>query len=539
MTVLAEILAGLGLLFVGLQTLSSHLQAATGRRVRRMLRAAIRSPLIGLLSGLLAGAATQSSNAVALVSGNLVRAGVFTTRDAIPVVAGGSVGTAALVFIAAFDLRLLVFYLLALVGFAFHFRLYRQEAWNEWLWVALGLSLALLGLDFIKHAPLHLDVSGLAQALDQGVAPWLGFVVGVVAAALSQSSSTPTILVVALIHSQILGLQGGFYIVLGANLGSGLATLMASGELEGTGRQLCYVHILVKSIGCLLVFGAALAARVAGVDPFDVLLMAGAGQASTAISVLFLALQLAGAVPVALFRNVTEAVAMHFSPPSVEDSASRPRYIHESAVEDASTALDLSERETARLLKLLPNLLPDLDPASHHFSAEERGAFWKGSSTIALSIDQFLVDVIRTGGGRQSIDIALQQQARLEMVRALVDTLHDFSGVVDGFKEMPALAFNLSEALRTIVLSLADVAGEGGQEDFDFLINLTADRSEMLDRIRREIAASPLGTQDEARRLHLATSLFERAIWLVRRVAVALRPSHNEARADPERLQPV
>ncbi|MEP9349060.1 Na/Pi symporter [Xanthobacter sp. KR7-225] len=539
--VLAEILAGLGLLFFGLKTMASHLQSATGRRVRRLLRSATGSPLAGLLSGIVAGAASQSSNAVALICGNLVRGGVFTTRDAIPVVAGGNVGTAALVFVAAFDFRLVVLYLLALVGFGFHVKLDRQPAWKEWIWVALGLTLALLGLDFIKQGPRDLDVALIAGALEAGLSPWAGFLIGMVAAALCQSSSTPTILVLALMQARLLGLEDAFFIVLGANLGSGLATLVSSGELEGTGRQLCYVHILVKAIGCVLLLGAWLAVALAGGDPEAVLAAAGgSGGPQTAISVLFLVLQLAGAVPVALLRGVTEKIAVHLSPPSVEDDASRPRYIHHRAVEEASTALDLSEQEGARLLKLLPNLLPDLDRGAEDYSPEARDAFWKGSTAIIHALDLFLVDVIRAGATRESLDIALQQQAQLETIRALVDTVHDFTGLVEDFESVPPLVFNLSESLRTIVLSLADAADGGAVEDFDLLIHLTADRSEMLDRIRRALAASAPGAEADSRRLMLATSLFERAVWLVRRIAVALRPPAIEDTApegDPARQE--
>lgn len=539
--VLAEILAGLGLLFFGLKTMSGHLQSATGRRVRALLRSATRSPLVGLVSGIVAGATTQSSNAVALICGNLVRGGVFTTRDAIPVVAGGNVGTAALVFVAAFDFRLVVFYLLALVGFGFHFKLDRRPAWKEWLWVALGLALALLGLDFIKQGPRDLDVALISQALDAGLSPGMGFAIGMAAAALCQSSSTPTILVLALMQARLLGLEDAFFIVLGANLGSGLATLISSGELEGTGRQLCYVHILVKAIGCAVLLAAWIAVALAGGDPEAALAAAaGSGGAQAAISMLFLALQLAGAVPVALARGLTERIAVRFSPPSMEDDASRPRYIHRRAAEEPATALDLSERESMRLIKLLPNLLPDLDRGGADFSALERNAFWKGSTAIVQAVDHFLVDVIRAGATRENLDIALQQQARLETVRALVDTLHDFSGVVGEFETVPPLAFNLSESLRVIVLSLAEATDGGSGDDFDLLIELTADRSEMLDRIRRALAASEAAGEADSRRLMHATSLFERAVWLVRRVAVALRPPPIEDRAqdgDPARQE--
>ncbi|OYZ86436.1 MAG: hypothetical protein B7Y01_05250, partial [Xanthobacter sp. 17-67-6] len=57
---------------------------------------------------------------------------------------------------------------------------------------------------------------------------------------------------------------------------------------------------------------------------------------------------------------------------------------------------------------------------------------------------------------------------------------------------------------------------------------LTSDRSDLLDRIRRALAGSALNSGEEARKLLLATSMFERAVWLVRRLAVALRPDAND-----------
>jgi phosphate:Na+ symporter len=183
----------------------------------------------------------------------------------------------------------------------------------------------------------------------------------------------------------------------------------------------------------------------------------------------------------------------------------------------------------------MPNLLPDLDQQDDGYGPAERGAFWKGSLAIASAIDHFLVDVIRRDAGSENLDIALQQQARLEMIRALVDTLHDFSGAVDGFSQVPPLAFNLSESLRTIILSLSEATEGEGTEDFDLLIDLTADRSELLNRIRRALVSTQLSSDEERRLLLLATSLFERAVWLVRRLAVALRPSQNEDRAGLDR----
>lgn len=536
---LAEILAGLGLLFVGLRSMSEQLQKATGRKVRKLLRSATGSPLAGLLCGTLAGAATQSSNAVAVICGNLVRGGVFSPRDAIPVVAGANVGTAALVFVAAIDFRLVVFYLLAVVGFSVHLRLDRRPVWSDWLGVALGLALALLGLNLIKQAPREMDLAGLAGTLAVLARPLVGFGVGFLASAVTQSSSTPSILVLALMQAQLLGLGEGAFVVLGANLGSGFASLLAAGGLEGTGRQLCYVHVLVKAVGCAVVSGGLLLAWLAGLDPAALLATLGGGRPPAALSMLFLLLQVAGALPVALLRGTTEAIASRLSPPTAEDHASRPLFIHHHALGDAPTALELAEQEIVRQVRLLPMLLPDLDqelaPTQDRGVPDRAGellAMWRGCAAVTRAVEHYLADLIALGMARGTLTAALHQQALLDSVRTLQDTLHDFAEVIEGFDKVPPLAFNLSESLRTMVVALAE-ATEGGTEDFDILITLTADRSELLNRLRRQLASAAHASEAEARQLLLATSLFERSVWLVRRVAVALRAHANEANAEP------
>ncbi|MFG1227458.1 Na/Pi symporter [Xanthobacter wiegelii] len=530
MLVIAELMAGLGLLFVGLKAMSTHLQQATGRKVRGLLRRATRSPVTGLLCGTLAGAATQSSNAVAVISGNLVRGNAFTTRDAIPIVAGGNIGTSALVFVAAIDFRLLVLYLVGVVGIGFHFRLDRRQGMGEWMGVALGLVLVLLGLDFIKQAPRALDVAALALNLDSGVTPLVGFILGLVASTISQSSSTPTILVLALMQTGLLGLDDALCIVLGANLGSGFAAVISAGALRGTGRQLCYVHVLVKMVGCAVVGGAVLLAPLFGRDALAALDQLGRGEASLSLSLLFLTLQVAGALPVAFARGVTEWIVAALSPPTVEDGAARPRFIHDEALADPITALDLAISETLRLVKLLPTLLPDLDQTETD-DADERLALWRGAASVGLAVDQFVAELIAAGLARDSLEVALHHQSLVENVRILQDTLHDFTEVVEGFDEVPPLAFALSESLRAITLSLAD-ATDGPGEDLDLIIALAGDRSEMLNRIRRQLAATALDAGSDARQLLLATSLFERAIWLVRRSAIALRAPENEDNRD-------
>ncbi len=528
MLILAHLLAGLGLLFVGLKLMGSHLQQAMGRRVRRLLRAATVSRATGLLCGAVAGAITQSSNAVTLICANLVRGGVFTTRDAIPVVAGANIGTSALVFIASVNMKAAVLYLVALVGLGFHLRIHARPAWREWMGVLLGLALLFLGLDFIKSAPADLNLADTARLIGDFLTPTRGFFLGFILAVITQSASTPTILAVAVVQTQVLGLGDALFLVLGANLGSGLATLISAGDLKGSARQLCISAILVKAAGCLVVGALALSALALGHNLDGVLRWVGGGDPAFAVSVVFFTLQATGGVLVVVLIGFSEAISARFSPATREDHLSRPRFIHDQAVKDPPTALDLVARENARLVTRLPRLMPDLDQRDGD-DPKARAAAWRGAEAIASATDRFLVDLIDQRLTREDLNIALRAQTQVELVRALQETLHEFGTVVDSFAAPPPLVFNLSESLRTLLLVLSDaVPADAEEADLSVLEALTADRSGLLDRIRRDLAASCVGGGDEVRILMRATSLFERAVWLVRRLSLALRPGANE-----------
>ncbi|WP_127090915.1 Na/Pi symporter [Aquabacter cavernae] len=522
----AELLAGLGLLFIGLKLLSGHLQQAMGRRVRILLKGATRSRIVGFVSGAITGAVVQSSNAVTLISANLVRGGALTTRDAIPVVAGANVGTSALVFVASVDLKVAVFYLIALVGLCYQFKLDRTPARREWLGVLLGLALLFLGLSLIKLAPQDVSPQTIAALLGDISLP-VGFMIGLAVAVITQSASTATILCLASIGTGTIDLIDSFFIVLGANLGSGIATLVSAGGLKGTGRQLCFVHIFVKVTGCLAVYLVWLALPLAGIDPAAALLDFGQDQAPFAISLLFLALQLTGGLAVTLFCRESETLARRLSPPTREDHVSQPHFITDQAMEDPASALELVAQETNRLVRHLPELLPDLDQRAGD-DGKVRAVHWRGARAICEATGQFLVELIDRHLTRADLDLALLLQEEQRLLHSLQDTLKDFGDLIDGYGEPPVLAFNLCESLRTMMLELAE-AQTGTEADFDLVIALTADKSTALDRIRRTLATGDLGSGEEARNLLTAVSLFERSMWLAHRLAMTLRLRANEA----------
>ncbi len=536
MLIFAELLAGLGLLFIGLKLVGSHLQAALGHRIKALLKSATSSIPVGFACGTFAGAVIQSSNAVTLITANLVRSAFLTTRDAVSVVAGANVGTSVLVFLAAINIRLAVLYLLAIVGMGYQFKLDREPRVREWLGVLLGLALLFMGLDFIKTAPRELPLAEVSALVADYINPVTGLLLGIVVALITQSSSTAAILVLPLVHTGILTFDDAVIVVLGANVGSGLATLWTTAGLAGTGKQLCYVHLMVKVSGTLL-FGLIWMAcqRWLGIDVPQLARTFADGQDSVAISIQFLVLQLLGAAVVSFTPDWSARIAAKISPPTHEDKVSQPSYIHSAALEDPSSALELAAREASHLRRHLPDLIPDLDQRRDD-EQDHRAAIARGANMVSTETDLFITDLLHRGLGPQDLDFALRIRGELSLMKDLRTTLGEISDIIDDFDTVPALAFNLSESLRTLILALVEATD---MEDLQTLSALTEDRSALMERHRRAIATSMAGSGADVAALQHATGLFERAVWLLHRLALALRAGTNAVNSAGELVQDV
>jgi phosphate:Na+ symporter len=155
--VFATILAGLGLFFVGVKLIGSNLTLAAGRRLRAWLERYTANPVSAAAIGTLAGAATQSTNAVAFILISLITAGILPVANSFAVLAWANVGTSALVLLATIDIHLLVLLLLAASGLCFHLDMDKSNRWRHHVGALLGIGLLFLGLQLIKAgaAPLR------------------------------------------------------------------------------------------------------------------------------------------------------------------------------------------------------------------------------------------------------------------------------------------------------------------------------------------------------------------------------------------------
>jgi hypothetical protein len=110
-------------------------------------------------------------------------------------------------------------------------------------------------------------------------------------------------------------------------------------------------------------------------------------------------------------------------------------------------------------------------------------------------------------------------------LQTLQDTLAEFVAQLGSVppEERPALALHMVEGLHLLlglaVEALDDAATDAAADARDMLAAMTAERGALMERVRKELLG---GAQSFAGRESLlsATLLFERLLWLLRRLVV-------------------
>ncbi|WP_419896847.1 Na/Pi symporter [Roseomonas sp. USHLN139] len=527
MDLFASLFGGLGLFFLGIKGVGNGLQAMAGPRLRGAMRRATRGPVSAAGTGLLLGALTQSSNAVTFIATSLYTAGLLPLARALPALAWANAGTAGLVLLATIDLRLAVLWLFGLVGFASYFGIDHGGRLRPLLGALAGLGLLFLGLATIKAgaAPLR-DLALVRELLAfSGSALTPSFLVGVVVTIVAQSSSTVSILAITLAGLGLLGFEQTVMVVYGASLGSGLSVLLLSGNLSGSARQLAWFQTLFKVIGTLLFLGLFVLEQH-GIPL--VLWLTGqlAERLPERIGWLFLIFQVVTALALAPLGRPMRALLERLSPATPAEALGRPRFLYDQALDDPPSALDLVEREQAGLAARLPGLLapvlspvPEASPAMPPVATQLAAA-----ASVEQATKAFLAELLARDPDRGTLDRAVLLENRNELLAALRETIGDFAIAAAGPSQAPVASrvLQLSEALHLLLLQLEEVGSGGDSDDLAMLRELSADRSEMMDQLRRRVSTTEALTPEDQSLLFRVTTLFERAVWLIRRQTLLL-----------------
>ncbi len=243
--------AGLAFFLLAMRLVEESLKLLSGRTFKRLLYRFTGRPALSVLGGIISTAALQSSSVVTLMVLAFVGAGVMEMRNALGVVFGANLGTTFtgwIVSLLGFKLQVSALaYPLATIGGIGVLLARKETFFSRLAGFLVALGLLFVGLDLMKSG-----MSSLAETLPleslRGHNLLVYFLVGLVLTALIQSSSATMMITLTALHSGIIELHAAAALVIGADLGTTITSVLASLGETAVKKQVALAHVLFNLV---------------------------------------------------------------------------------------------------------------------------------------------------------------------------------------------------------------------------------------------------------------------------------------------------
>ena len=526
MATIALLLSGLGLFFIGVRGLSANLVPLVGRQARIGFSRTLRGPVGCAVSGVIAGIITQSATAVGWIIVSFVRSGTLTNGHALLAPTWANVGTALLPLIVALDTTTPAGIVIGIVGLIIYFRPARSDRMRNALEAVLGAALLLFGMHLVSLAigPLR---DNLMHSHWWDLALESPLLLGLIGAAFSfaaQSSAVAAALAVGAVAGGLLDLPAALPLVAGANAAGALNyALLMPGE-STTGRIVFMLQITQKIVGALLLTVLAL---IGVVHPAEIAnLMAFSGDDTAAqLAVVFLLAQIVGALVTHLLNGSIRHGLLRLLRTGTAQALDQPSFLLQEALRDPTTALDLAMRELARLGSRLPLMLDHVrNSGEPHTPAPAR--LRAAGVTLSTTVKDYLASLLDGQLTRPQVATALLLDDAAGNLSALHDALAEFAEAATHTAGVPT-ADRLIEGLHVLLGAVAEHGESLGADDPALVLSLLGHRDPFMEELRLRLSSQAEISLEAQQALFHMTVLFERIVWMARRLVNDINQTHR------------
>lgn len=502
--------AGLGLFLSGLKFLSSSTKLFTGKRFNNIALTLTKNRFLQSTIGFIIGAFTQSTSAATFFIMGLMQSQTISSKKAFCLLSWSSVGTSVLIFLVSLDIHFAGYLMLSLVGLIYFFNLKNDKFFIYTAPLIFSFGLIFLGLGLIKVGSVIFQdnywINEFFEFASETVL--ISIILGIFLTLISQSASVITILVITLVVSSIIPLEAGAFMIIGGNLGSGVAIVLFHSHLYGLQKRVLFFQLIAKLFGTIALFCTlVLSPNFIFVSNDSIILK----DLALKLSLLYFYLQLAGAIITSLLEKNIIQVLKKYIPDNQNDSVTEVHYIYPEAVKDSIIANELIKKEQFRLIAFLPDYIDILRTKNSNISKQD---FHESLLILQKRIKQFTDEVI-TEDSKSNMQELLKLQTKNDLIYSLLLTLHSFITSADE-KNVKNLNLKKSmvESLHLITGLLKDV--ETSHDNIELIQNLTSDQGPLMDNIRDNILSNQKLSNQEQNGLFVLTRVFERSLWQVR-----------------------
>jgi len=243
-------ISGLTLFLFGMTKLSSIMQQVLSSRIREYIVFAVKKPVYGLCTGIIATMLFQSSSATTLLTVGIVSAGLISFFHSLGIILGADIGTTLTAqfvvwkFTSISPLFIFAGGILWFLG---------NEKWKPFGEATLHFGLIFFGLSLVSDATAPLRYNeAFIHFFQTAKNPLLGIGAGLVFTGIVHASAIPVSILVILGIQGLITIENALPIVIGANIGTTVTALMGSVVANIDGKRSAVAHLLFKLFGAIL-----------------------------------------------------------------------------------------------------------------------------------------------------------------------------------------------------------------------------------------------------------------------------------------------
>lgn len=250
-SILLSLGGGLAFFLYGLDKMSRGIKKAAGSRIRSILARMTKNNFIAMVVGAIVTMIIQSSSATTVMMVSFVQAGLMPFTRALGIILGANIGTTVTAQLVAFKITDFAL-IMVLVGVVMKM-IVKDEKLSNIGNILLGFGMLFFGMKLMGDAmdPLR-TYAPFIEAMKELRNPFAGIAAGALFTALVQSSSATTGIVIVLAQQDLISLEAGIAIIIGANIGTCVTAILAGIGASRDAKRVAIGHVLFNVGGALL-----------------------------------------------------------------------------------------------------------------------------------------------------------------------------------------------------------------------------------------------------------------------------------------------
>lgn len=345
---------GLAIFIFGMEMMSEGMKKSAGNKMRAILAALTKNRVIALIVGAFVTMVIQSSSATTVMLVSFVQAELMGFAQAIGVILGANIGTTITAQLIAFKLTDYAL-LMIITGFLMRF-LAKNDNIRFTGEAILGFGFLFFGMKLMGDSMQPLKTyQGFIDIMKGLENPLIAVLVGSVFTGIIQSSSAFTGIVIVLAQQQMITLEAGIPMILGANIGTCITAGFASIGTARDAKRVAIAHVIFNTLGAALFifwipafadiirtiaakFNSDTARQIANAHTFF----------NVSLALIFLP-----------FTTIIARLVYRILPEKVEEKRIEPatRHLDKSMISTPVLAIDSARSEISRMAKILGRML--------------------------------------------------------------------------------------------------------------------------------------------------------------------------------------